>query len=532
MIVFNKHGNLRKTICRMKVFSAEQLHQADKVTTEKLDITPLDLMERAGLQIFNWLHHRMQGAQVPVHIFCGIGNNGGDGLVLGRLLIEQGYKVHIYVANFTDKRSKCFLINYDRIKEITKNWPILMTSEADFPKIHQDDVIIDAIFGIGLNRAPEGWVKKLIQFLNNEKAFKLSVDIPSGLHANKPVADKEAVLKANHTLTFQTPKLAFFLPESGAFVPFYEIIDIGLDPEFLSATEPLAQLVGKQEARQFYKQREKYSHKGDYGHVLIIGGSYGKIGAAVLAAKGSYRMGAGLVTTYIPKCGYEIMQTALPEAMTLTDNHDGFISEISHEMKISAVAVGMGMGTAPESVSALKKYFSENRVPMVVDADAINCIAGDKELESLITKHSVLTPHPGELKRLIGDWSDDYDKLAKVKAFAKAHECVVLIKGANSIAVFEDKLYINTSGNPGMATGGSGDVLSGMIAGLLAQGYDPLRAVLFSTYLHGSAGNIASQTHSFEALMAGDIADHIGKAYLALFEPEPEQPDATEENEA
>jgi hydroxyethylthiazole kinase-like uncharacterized protein yjeF len=521
LIVFNKDGNLRQRFCIMKVFSAEQLHQADKITTEKHGITSLDLMERAGTQIFNWLHQRMQGAQVPVHIFCGIGNNGGDGLVLGRHLIEHGYVVHIYVANFTDKRSKCFLINYDRVKEITKKWPILMTSEADFPEIHPDDVIIDAIFGIGLNRAPEGWVKKLIQYLNEQKAFRLAIDIPSGLHANKPVADPDAVIKANHILTFQAPKLAFFLPDSGEFAPYFETIDIGLDPEFLFNTKPLAQLVSKHEAKQFYKQRKKYSHKGDYGHVLVVGGSYGKIGAAILAAKGAYRAGAGLVTTFIPKCGYEIMQTALPEAMTITDAYDHLISEVDDIPVVQSIAVGMGIGTNERTVIALKKLFSETNTSYVIDADAINCIALDEELKGMIPPQSILTPHPRELERLVGEWSDDYDKLEKAKHFSKQHKCILLIKGANSMTVMEDKLFINTSGNPGMATGGSGDVLSGMIASLLAQGYDPLLATVFGTYIHGSAGNLVSQSKSFEAVMAGDIAEHIGNAFLALLEPEP-----------
>ncbi|KAA3625620.1 MAG: NAD(P)H-hydrate dehydratase [Flavobacterium sp.] len=512
----------------MKVFSAEQLQQADKVTTKKHNISSIDLMERAGTQIFNWLHQRMQGAQVPVHIFCGIGNNGGDGLVLGRLLIEHGYVVNMYIANFTDKRSKCFLINYDRVKDITKKWPVLMTSEEDFPEIHPDDIIIDAIFGIGLNRAPEGWVKKLIQYLNEQKAFRLSIDIPSGLHANKPVADKEAVIKANHTLTFQAPKLAFFLPESGDFVPYFETIDIGLDPEFLFSTEPLAQLTTKQEAQQFYKQRKKYSHKGDYGHVLVVGGSYGKMGAAILASKAAYRAGAGLVTAFIPKCGYEIIQTALPEVMAITDAYDHLISEVDDIPQVQAIAVGMGIGTNERTVNALKKLFSETNSAYVIDADAINCIALDKDLKNMIPPQSVLTPHPGELKRLIGEWTDDYDKLEKVKKFTSKYKCILLIKGANSIAVYKDKLYINTSGNPGMATGGSGDVLSGMIAGLMAQGYDPLLATVFATYLHGMAGNIVSQANSFEAVMAGDIVDHIGKAYLALLEPDP--PVQPEEN--
>ncbi|MAK36631.1 MAG: NAD(P)H-hydrate epimerase, partial [Flavobacteriaceae bacterium] len=215
----------------MKLFSAAQLQEADKVTTKKHGVTLVELMERAGTQIFNWLHHRMQGAQVPIHIFCGIGNNGGDGLVVGRLLIEHGYNVHVYIANFTDKRSKCFLINYDRIKEVTKKWPKLMTSETDFPEIKPEDIIIDGLFGIGLNRPPEGWVKNLIQYVNKQKSFKLSIDIPSGMYANKALEDAEAVIKANHTLTFQAPKLSFFLPETGRFAPYFEVLEIGLDPE-------------------------------------------------------------------------------------------------------------------------------------------------------------------------------------------------------------------------------------------------------------------------------------------------------------
>lgn len=504
----------------MKIFSAEQLHQADKITTEKHNISQLDLMERAGMQIFNWLHSRMQGAQVPIHIFCGIGNNGGDGLVVGRMLIEHGYQVKVYVANFTDKRSKCFLVNYDRIKEVSKTWPTLMTSEEDFPDIQPEDIIIDALFGIGLNRPPEGWVKKLIQYINSKKSFKLSIDMPSGMYANKALEDPEAVVKANHTLAFQVPKLSFFLPETGKFVPYFEVLEIGLDPEYLATTEALAQIIAKPEAQQFYKQREKYAHKGDYGHALIVAGSYGKIGAAVLSAKAAYRSGAGLVSVFTPECGYNILQTALPEAMVITDKEDDLITNISVPFEASAIALGMGIGTKAETVLALENLFKTTKSPLVIDADALNCIAANKHLLELLPELSVLTPHPGELQRLIGEWTDDFDKLSKVKAFSKKHNVIVVVKGANTIVVIENRLYINTTGNPGMATGGSGDVLSGMIAGLLSQGYDPLIASVFATYLHGSAGNIATQHMGFEALLASDIVANIGAAFLALFAPE------------
>ncbi|RDK85298.1 NAD(P)H-hydrate dehydratase [Marinirhabdus gelatinilytica] len=501
----------------MKIFSAAQLHEADKITTQKHNITQLDLMERAGTQIFNWLHGRMQGAQVPVHIFCGIGNNGGDGLVVGRMLHEHGYNVKIYIANFTDKRSKCFLVNYDRVKDVTKNWPTLMTSEEDFPEISPEDIIIDALFGIGLNRPPEGWVKKLIQYINSTKSFKLSIDIPSGMYADKALDDPEAVVRANHTLAFQAPKLSFFLPETGKFVPYFEVLEIGLDPEYLHTTEPLAQIIAKPEAQQFYKQREKYAHKGTYGHTLVIAGSYGKIGAAVLSAKASYKTGSGLVTAFVPECGYTVLQTAVPEAMTLTDKEDDLITEIKLDFEPSAIAVGMGIGTKAETVRALEKLFTTTKSPMVIDADALNCISENKSLLEKLPELSILTPHPGELKRLVGDWKDDFEKLEKTKAFAKQHNVIIIVKGANTIVAIENRLYINTTGNPGMATGGSGDVLSGMIAGLLSQGYDPLIASVFAAYLHGSAGNQATHTLGFEALTASDIVEHIGAAFLELF---------------
>ncbi|MDC7996234.1 NAD(P)H-hydrate dehydratase [Altibacter sp. HG106] len=512
----------------MKVFSAAQFYEADKRTTEKEGISSLDLMERAGQQVFQWLHQRMQGAQVHIHIFCGIGNNGGDGLVVGRLLIEHGYQVTIYIANFTDKRSKCFLINYDRVKEVTKKWPVLMRSAADFPEIAPQDIIVDALFGIGINRPPEGWVKELIQFINAQKAFTLSIDMPSGLYANEAIEDSEAIVKANHTLTFQAPKLAFFLPETGAFVPYFEAIDIGLDPEYLHTTHPLARVILKPEAQRFYQQREKYAHKGTFGHVLIVGGSYGKLGAPQLAAKAAYRSGAGLVTAYIPACGFQVFQTAQPEVMTLTDPNEHTLSEAAFDLSPTTMAVGMGMGTTSESSKALASILEKAEGPIVLDADALNLIVKDHSLWKQVPKHSVLTPHPGELERLVGAWKNDYEKIEKVQALSKEFEVIVVVKGANSLTVLGDDVYINSTGNPGMATGGAGDVLAGMLAGLIAQGYDPLMATIFGIYLHGSAGNLGAQEHGFEALMAGDIIEYIGDAFLELFRQEEPQPSAEE----
>lgn len=514
----------------MKILSVDQLYEADKVTVKNQAIDSTELMERAGVQICSWLHQRLQGSRVTIRIFCGIGDNGGDGLVVGRLLIEKGYNVVIYVVNCSDKRSPNFLYNYGRIKEVTKDWPLLMKGEDDFPKINSEDIIIDAIFGIGLNRCPEGWVKSLIQYLNSSEAFKLAIDIPSGLFANTPLNDKEAVLKANHTLTFQTPKLAFFLPETGPFVSSFDVLDIGLDEEFINQSQPLTQLITKAEAQEIYIPREKFGHKGTYGHALIVGGSYGKMGAAVLATTAAFRIGAGMVTAFVPKCGYNILQTIIPEAMTLTDKGENFITDISIDFEPSAIGIGMGIGKNKATVDALKKLFKDSKYKFVIDADALNNISENKELLKLLPKKSILTPHPGELKRLIGSWKNDYEKLDKTKKFSKKHDVVVIIKGAYTATIYSNNIFINTSGNPGMGTAGSGDALSGVITGLLCQGYDYLNAAKFGVYMHGLSGDIAAGHMGYEAIMAGDIIDNLSEAYLELFsKPEQEASDATSE---
>lgn len=526
MNVFNSLGNLQKNI-RMNIYSTEQLYEADRISCEKQKISSLDLMERAATQIFNWLDQRMQGAQVPIHIFCGIGNNGGDGLVLGRLLLQAGYYVNVYIANFTDKRSKSFLKNYDRIKNVNKRWPKLMTSESDFPLIHPDDIIVDALFGIGLNRAPEGWVKALIQYLNAQKAFKLSIDIPSGLPANLPIPDPEAVIEANHTLTFQAPKLAFFMPSSGRFVPYFEPLDIGLDPEYLASIQPLGTLLLKDGVRPIYRQRSKFSHKGSFGHVGLLGGSYGKMGAMVLSSKAVLKSGAGLATACVPKVGMTVIQTAAPEVMAMESGKAHHIDTVPDDFQPTVWVAGMGMGLQAQSSEALADCMAKSEGPMLLDADALNLIAANKDLIARIPKGSVLTPHPGELKRLLGEWTDDYKKIALCKDFCAKHQLILLVKGAHTLITDGTHLFVNSTGNPGMATAGSGDVLSGVIGGLMAQGYVPMEAAIFGVYLHGTSGNLAVQKTGFEAMVATDLIDHLGAAFLDLFQ----QPELSQQEE-
>jgi len=511
----------------MKIFSKEQIYEGDKLTAERQNITSIDLMERAGIQIFNWLHMRMQGAQVPIHVFCGIGNNGGDGLVVARHLITHGYNVNTYVINCSDKRSKNFLVNYDRIKNTTKKWPTLLGCEEDFPTIDANDIIVDAVFGIGINRPVDDWVKGLFNHFRASRAYTLSIDVPSGLFTDKAPDDEEAVVTAGYTLSFQTPKLVFFLPETARYTVQWEVLDIGIDQEYLYTTPTEAELIGKNEVLPMYKPREKYSHKGNFGHTLIIGGSYGKIGAVTLASRGALSIGAGKVTNYVPKCGYIPLQSSFPEAMVITDNDEEKITKINFDIEPNVIGLGVGLGTDTKTITAVEAFLKTNKIPLVIDADGINILAKKKALLKLLPEQTILTPHPKELERLVGKWKNDFDKLKKVKAFSKKYKLIVVIKGANTITVFGDKLYVNSTGNPGLATAGTGDVLTGMIAGLIAQGYEAIPAVLFGVYLHGKSADLLINEIGYQSFIASHIIEGVSLAYLDLFK-QPEQPQVEE----
>lgn len=511
----------------MKILSKEQVYAGDKLTAEKQKISSTDLMERAGMQIFNWLHMRMQGAQVPIHVFCGIGNNGGNGLVVARHLVTHGYNVKTYIVNCSDKRSKDFLINYDRIKNVTKDWPILLSCAEDFSPIDANDIIVDAVFGIGINRPVDDWVKGLFNHFRASRAYTLAIDIPSGLYTDKLPSDPEAVVTAGYTLSFQTPKLVFFLPETAKYTVQWEVIDIGIDQEFLYKAETEADLIGKHEVLPIYKPRQKFSNKGTYGHSLIIGGSYGKIGAVTLASRATLAVGAGLVTAYIPKCGYTALQAAFPEAMVITDADEAKITSIDFDIEPTVIAFGVGVGTDAKTITAFEAFLKENKTPLVIDADGLNILSKKKALLKLLPKQTILTPHPKELERLVGTWKDDFDKLKKTKAFSKKHDVIVVIKGANTITVFHNKLYVNATGNPGLATAGTGDVLTGMITGLLSQGYNPLEAAIFGVYLHGKSADLLIEDYGYQSLIASHIVGGISEAYLDLFK-QPEKPEVEE----
>jgi len=511
----------------MYILSSKQIAKADKATIKNKGISSIDLMENAATQCFDWLHSRLQGQPIKIHVFCGIGNNGGDGLVIARHLHQHGYNVNCYVVNFSDKRSDDFLINYNRFKELDE-WPKVISNESEFPEVAFEDIVIDAIFGNGLTRKPTGFTKKLIQYINSTKVFTLAIDFPSGLFSDTSVSDKKSVLKAGHTLTFQTPKLAFFLPENKEYLNTWEVLNIDLDEDFINSLHPKNHFITKSDIIPLYKPRNKWSHKGTFGHSLIIGGSFGKIGAVTLATKAALKIGSGLVTAYIPKCGYNILQIAIPEAMVEVDD-DTLLTYYNFKTNATVIGIGPGMGTAEKTAVGFEKFIKENKLPLVIDADGINLLSKNNELLAYLPKNTVLTPHPKELERLIGNWENDYDKLQKATEFSTKYHLILVIKGANTTTIDKENMYINSTGNPALATAGSGDVLTGLITGLIAQGYEPKNAAIFGVYLHGKTADIALQETSYETFIASSILDYLPEAILDLFNQENEVEENTSE---
>jgi ADP-dependent NAD(P)H-hydrate dehydratase / NAD(P)H-hydrate epimerase len=497
----------------MKMLNTAQIKAWDAYTIENEPIASIDLMERAS-QAFTEIFIQKYAKTFQIKVFCGLGNNGGDGLAIARMLLHEGYDVQIFTIRHSDKNTLEFAINYQRLKHLRAISEI--RKPYSFPEIDpQRDIVIDAMFGSGLHKPLEGLPAQLIAHINLSRATVVSVDIPTGLLADAHTQG-DAIIKAHHTITFQVPKLAFLLPQSEPFVGYWEVAAIGLHPDYLPI-ESSFHYLQIADIKPFIKHRFKYSHKGTFGHCLMILGSYGKIGAAILASKAGLKTGAGLMTVHIPSCGYEIMQTALPEVMVSVDSaKDGF-SDLPLNLlaqPYAAIGIGCGLGQSPQTLKAFEHLLSFVHQPLVIDADAINMLGSHQELLELLPKNSILTPHPKEFERLTRKTDNEFERLEVLQNFAQVYQVYVVLKGANTaIATPEGDIYFNSTGNQGMATAGSGDVLTGIITGLLAQGYTSKESALLGVYLHGLAGDLALQNNSYESVIATDIIHHIGNGF-------------------
>lgn len=465
----------------MKILSTAQIRQADQYTIEHEPISSANLMERAASKVFEWLMAHM-GKEHTVKIFCGSGNNGGDGFVVSRRLTEAG------VPNQAFRLSD-------------------LHSETDFPPIDKNDIIVDALFGSGLNRPVEGLAAALIDYLNRQPNIRVAIDIASGLFADGP-SPAAAIFKPDYTLTFQMPKLAFLIPENDPYVGQLSILDIQLHPQFLLEVETNNFLVNKDIIQPIIHKRTKFSHKGTYGHALLVAGSEGKTGAAILGAKSCLRTGAGLLSVKLPQSAWAPLQASLPEAMILTDDKlDGF----------NAIGVGPGLGKSDEAQRTVRRLIQDCQVPLVMDADALNIMSENKTWLSFLPAKTIITPHPKEFERLFGKTSNSFERLELQREMAVKLGIIIVLKGARtSVAMPNGTVFFNTTGNPGMATAGSGDVLTGMILSLLAQRYTSEEAAVLGVYLHGLAGDLAAEVLGQEALIASDITENIGKAFSSL----------------
>ncbi len=496
----------------MKILSATQIYQADQATIKNLPISSTDLMEKAASKCYEWIIEQFPDKSQLIHVCCGMGNNGGDGLVISRLLVENGYRVHTYLICFTEKRSDDFKVNLTRLDEMEASIKEVRQGGV-FPMIGAKDLVIDTIFGIGLKRAPSGLSKEIIQHLNASGASIMSIDIPSGLFPASEVLDKEAVIKSKFTLSFQAPKLAFLLADHQSYIKDWKILDIELDQNYLDQVETIYHLIDHRFVNGLIKKRERFSHKGTYGHSLMIGGSFGKIGAMILASKAALKAGSGLVSAYIPKCGYTAMQASNPEIMVEVDD-EKFLQFFNVKTKPDAIGIGPGLGQHSKTKKGFIEFVLQCKVPLVIDADGLNIISEFKDLLNIIPKDTILTPHPKEFERLVGSWTNGYEKLEKQMELSSILQSVVVLKGAYTSIAYNGKVYFNSSGNPGLATAGSGDVLTGIITGLLAQGYSSLQAAIVGVYLHGRTADLGIESNeSIESFTAMDCMIFLGKAF-------------------
>ena len=493
----------------MKIFTAAQIQDWDKQTIKQEPIASAELMERAATACFKWLQ---KNTAVDKHfiVCCGTGNNGGDGLVIARLLLKVKYKVSVYILD-NKKRSDGFSINLIRLSALKMEVAYIKTAK-DFPAISKNDIVIDALFGTGLDRALKNGAANLVSYINQQNAPVISIDIPSGLSADV-FLDSDAIIKATHTLTFQTNKLAFYLSGNAVYTGAIHVLDIGLDKKYYTTTPTQFQSVDEAMIHQLYKPRDAFAHKYNFGHALLYAGSKNMMGAAVLCAKACVRSGVGLATLHVAADCEAIIHTTLPEAITITANDTD-----KTWLKKSAIAIGPGLEDSSRNKQLLKKLLQGWQLPLVIDATALTILSFLKDLLPKRKGHPViLTPHTGEFEKLFGKTNNSFDTLQLAIEKAASLNCYIVLKGHYTLIACPDgQHYFNTTGNAGMATAGSGDTLTGILCGLLAQGYKEKEACILGVYLHGLAGDIAAEKFSQEAMMASDISDCLGEGFKLI----------------
>lgn len=489
----------------------------DKMTAEKLPVAPLELIEAAAQKMTSSIVELYDKSH-PVVILAGPGNNGADALAVARLLYRAGRRVEVCLFNIDDNLNPECLEELKKLEDCDGIYLTIVRSSFTPPKLERESLVIDGLFGIGLNRPLSGGFAALVKYINTSEAQVISIDIPSGLMAEDNTGNSTStIIRATHTLTIETPKLSFFFPENEGFIGRVEILRLPHYEEFLPLFETPYQTIKQNDVKTILRPRSRFAHKGDFGHAMLIAGSYGMAGAAILASKACLRSGVGRLTVHTPIKNSPIMQITIPEAMVDNDVHDKYFAFPFDASKYTALAIGPGLGTEDDTALALKEQISEYEHPIVVDADAINILAFNRMWANDLPAGSILTPHIGEFDRLAGHSSNGYERLTKALDLASSLGCYIILKGRwSSIITPEGNILFNPTGNPGMATAGSGDVLTGIILSLLAQGYSPLKSAIAGTFVHGLAGDTAARQKGWTSLIAGDIVDALPQAWKSL----------------
>lgn len=501
----------------MKIFRTQQIKEIDNFTIRNEPVASVDLMERAADQLLRWYMRNFDRSERVV-IFYGPGNNGGDGLALARLLSVNRFKTEVYFVNVSEKTSEDWNRNYQRLEKETSVISRTIENIDQFPFISSEDIIIDAIFGSGLTRPAEGLAGQVINRINQAKVTVISVDIPSGLFCEDNTSNNpDTIIQADFTLSFEFPKLCFMFLENARFVGEWFVLPISLNKNVIINTKTSYFFIDDKYVHSLLKQRKKFDHKGKYGHGLLVAGSFGKMGAAILGAKAALRTGIGLITCHVPGCGYDIIQTSVPEAMARVDINNDYISETGEADTYDALGIGPGIGTSAATQEVLNAFLYNRGKPLIIDADGINILGMNKQWLSELPAGTLLTPHVREFERIAGSTENSYQRLERQMEFAEKYNCIVILKGAcSSIATPLGEVFFNSTGNPGMATAGSGDVLTGMLLSLLSQGYSPESASVVGVFLHGLAGDLAASVSGYESIIASDIIDNIGNAFVKL----------------
>ena len=503
----------------IKIFPTIQLKELDAYTIENEPVSSIDLMERASRALARAVSERWS-AETPFTVFAGPGNNGGDVLAVSRLLAERGCRVEVYLFNTKGALSPDCETNKERLAGVAGIDFHEITTQFVPPVLTAEHVVVDGLFGSGLNKPLSGGFAAVVKYINTSLATVVAIDVPSGLMGEDNTYNIQAnIIRADLTLSLQLPKLAFLFAENAPFVGEWQLLDIGLSEEAIEEKETDFALTEHEDVASMLKPRGKFAHKGNFGRALLIAGSQGMAGASVLAARACLRSGVGLLTVHIPFCNNFIVQTSVPEAMTEIDINDVRFSCATDTDDYQAVGIGPGLGKAGDTEAALLEQIESCQTPMVVDADALNLLGEHRSYIGRLPKGSILTPHPKELERLVGKCQNSYERLTKARELARSAGVHILLKGAYSVIIAPSgKCWFNPTGNPGMATGGSGDVLTGVVLALLAQGYDAETAARMAAYVHGLAGDIACKKHGVMGMTAGDIVTCLPPAWRMLEE--------------